>query len=218
MGCWYENGCNLYQPNCIKTCHRYLEMKYLIDNCGMPHADKYIKPLTPENIDLPAFKRLKEIKDNILCFVESGDNLYIVSENFGNGKTTWSLKLLYKYFDEVWCGNGFKVRGYFIYVPEFLNNLRMFEYKNSAEYQQVSKAIHNADVVVWDDIGANNLSNIDHTNLSSFIDPRIIKGKSNIFTGNLLSDELKLAVGNRLHNRIWDSSEVVKFIGRGRRN
>ena len=61
------------------------------------------------------------------------------------------------------------------------------------------------------------LNNNDFNNLSSLIDPRIIKGKSNIFTGNLLSDELRECVGNRLHNRIWDSSEVVKFVGRGRR-
>ena len=218
MECWYETGCNLYQPNCTKTCHRYLEMKYLIDHCGMPHADKYIKPLIPQDIDLAAFNRLKQIKDEIVSFVESGDNLYIVSENFGNGKTTWSLKLLYKYFDEVWCGNGFKLRGYFLYVPEWLNNMKNFDYKNTQEYNEVAKALHSADIVVWDDIGATTLNNNDIANLSAFIDPRIIKGKSNIFTGNLLSDDLRKSLGNRLHNRVWDSSEVIKFVGRGRRH
>ena len=217
MDCWYQQGCKLYEPNCNKVCHRYLEMKYLISNCGMPNADKYIKPLTPEEVDLPAFMKLKELKDNILDFVNNGENLYIVSENFGNGKTTWALKLLYKYFDEVWCGNGFKVRGYFIYVPEFLNQLKIPEYKNSQEFIRLNKILRDTDLVVWDDIASSTLTNADHVNLSSIIDPRILKGKSNIFTGNLLSDELREAVGNRLHNRIWDSSEVIKFIGRGRR-
>ena len=217
MSCWYQQGCQLYKENCEKTCHRYLEMKYLIDNCGMPNADKYIKPLTPEEVDLPSFVKLKNLKDDILNFVENGENLYIVSENFGNGKTTWSLKLLYKYFDEVWCGNGFKIRGYFIYVPEFLNQLKLMDFKNSSEYKNLCKILNTADLVVWDDIASSNLTNSDHVNLSSFIDSRMLKGKSNIFTGNLLSDELRQSLGNRLHNRIWDNSKVIKFVGRGRR-
>lgn len=218
MNCWYAEGCNLIEPNCEKICHRYLQMKYLIDNCGMPNADKYIKPLIPEKEDLPAYTRLKEIKDNILNFVSEGNNLYIVSENFGNGKTTWSLKLLYKYFDEVWCGNDFRVRGYFVYVPEFLNNMSMFEFKGTPEYHQLVNALNNSDLVIWDDIASTPLSKSDHVNLTTFIDSRILKGKSNVFTGNLLSDELKEAVGNRLHNRIWDTSEIIKLVGRGRRN
>lgn len=217
MSCWYQQGCQLYRENCEKTCHRYLEMKYLIDNCGMPNADKYIKPLTPEEIDLPSFIKLKNLKDDILNFVENGENLYIVSENFGNGKTTWSLKLLYKYFDEVWCGNGFKPRGYFIYVPEFLNQLKLMDFRNSLEYKNLCRIINTVDLVVWDDIASSNLTNSDHVNLSSFIDSRMLKGKSNIFTGNLLSEELRQALGNRLHNRIWDNSKIVKFVGRGRR-
>lgn len=218
MECWYQKGCNLYKPNCTKICHRFLEMNYLISNCGMTNADKYIKPLVPEKVDLTSFIRLKEIKDNIVEFVNSGENLYIVSENFGNGKTTWSLKLLYKYFDEIWCGNGFKIRGYFIYIPEFLSKIKMIDYRNSHEYRVISKILREADLVIWDDIASTKLTDSDHTYLCSFIDPRILKGKSNIFTGNLLDEDLKLALGNRLHNRIWDSSEIIKFVGRGRRN
>lgn len=217
MDCWYQQGCSLYQPQCTKTCHRYLEMKYLIDNCGMPDADKYIKQLVPEKVDLPAYNRLKEIKDDIVSFVNLGKNLYIVSEKFGNGKTTWSLKLLYKFFDEVWCGNGFKVRGYFIYVPELINQLVSFEFKNSQEYKKLKNIVHSVDLVVWDDIGSLQLTPAMFNNLSTFIDPRIIKGKSNIFTGNLLAKELQACIGNRLFNRVWDNSEIIKFEGRGRR-
>lgn len=217
MDCWYQQGCNLIEPNCQKTCHRFLEMKYLIDNCGMPTADKYIKPLTPEEDDVPSFLRLKEIKDNIVEFVNEGENLYIVSENFGNGKTTWSLKLLYKYFDEIWCGNGFRCRGYFIYIPEFLNQLSSYDFKSSAEYKKLFKILNSVDLVVWDDIGSTSLKGNEFNQLSMFIDSRALKGKSNIYTGNLLSEELREAIGNRLHNRIWDGSEVVQFVGRGRR-
>ena len=118
----------------------------------------------------------------------------------------------------MWCGNGFKIRGYFVYVPEFLNNLSTFEFKQTEEYSRLVRALNESDLVIWDDIASTQLNRQDHINLTSFIDSRIIKGKSNIYTGNLLTDELKQAVGNRLHNRIWDSSEIVKLIGRGRRN
>ena len=217
MNCWYQQGCNLYFENCEKTCHRFLEMKYLIENCGMPDADSYIKPLIPENSDLQSYLRLNTIKENIVEFVNNGQNLYIVSEKFGNGKTTWSLKLLYKYFDEIWCGNGFKPRGYFIYVPELLNQLSSFAFKTSEDYKQLHKIITTIDLVIWDDIGCSKLSQNDCTNLSTLLDSRNLKRKSNIYTGNLLSEELREAIGTRLHNRIWDSSEIVKFVGRGRR-
>ena len=218
MNCWYQQGCNLYFKDCEKTCHRFLEMKHLISTCGMPNADKYIKPLNPEKVDLQAFIKLQQIKDDILNFVKNGTNLYIVSENFGNGKTTWALKLLYKYFDAIWCGNGFQTRGYFIYTPEFLNNLKLCDYKNSYAYRQLSKVLSESDIVVWDDIASSQLSPTDYNNLLSYIDPRILKGKSNIFTGNLLDDKLPQSVGERLSNRIWDNSIIIKFIGRGRRN
>ena len=30
LKCWYEAGCNLKTDFCEKTCHRYLQMNYLI--------------------------------------------------------------------------------------------------------------------------------------------------------------------------------------------
>lgn len=217
MTCWYEQGCGLRQERCEKTCHRYLEMKYLIDNCGMPNADRYIKPLSPEKVDLNAFQRLKELKDSVCDFVNNGDNLYIVSENLGNGKTTWALKILYKYFDLIWCGNGFRPRGYFLFMPAFIDLISSFTYRTSPEGKSLIKLINNVDLVVWDDI--TNIQTTTNTlgTLTSYIDYRILNGKSNIFTGNYVEEDLKQIVGPRLYHRIWEGSEIVKFVGRGRR-
>lgn len=214
MDCWYQQGCNLYFEGCEKTCHRFLEMRHLISNCGMPNADKYIKPLSPEKVDLKAFERLRQLKDNILSFVKNGNNLYIVSEKLSNGKTTWALKLLYKYFDEIWCGNGFQIRGYFLYVPEFLNNLRMTDYKSSLEYKNLIKVINSADLVVWDDIAVSTLNLIDQNNLVPLLESRILKDKSNIFTGNILPKGLQEVLGLRLSFRL-SNSIVVEFKGKG---
>ena len=216
MRCWYRPGCNLAANNCEKTCHRFLEVAHLIDHCGMPNADNYIKSIVPEKEDVNAFLRLKEIKDNVVQFTEEGRNLYIYSEKFGNGKTTWALKILYKYFDEIWCGNGFRTRGYFIYVPELLNRLT-YSYRSSEDYKDFCKMIDEVDLVIWDDIAATNLTANDINHLSTFIDSRALKCKSNIYTGNLANEELRKAIGNRLYNRLWDSSEVITLVGRGRR-
>ena len=47
IDCWYGKGCALKTERCHKTCPRYLEMNYMIVNCGMPDATPYIKALTP---------------------------------------------------------------------------------------------------------------------------------------------------------------------------
>lgn len=216
MDCWYQQGCNLFTEGCQKTCHRYLQMSYLIENCGMPDANKYIKPLVPEKQDVPAFMRLKQIKDNIVDFVEQGCNIYITSKKLGNGKTTWSLKLLYKYFDEVWCGNGFVPRGYFVYVPEFLNRYS-YNYKSSDEFKDLAKLLKSVDLVVWDDIAYSKLTQTECTVLNTFVDYRLMKGKSNIFTGCLLGREIATNLDERLYTRLWEDIEVVEFIGKGNR-
>lgn len=212
MECWYRNGCNLYTENCYKTCHRYLEMHYLISNCGMKYASKYIKPIQPEKRDLKAFVRLQEIKDNVVSFVRNGDNLYIVSKNSGNGKTTWSLKILYKYFDEIWNGNGFRVRGYFIYVPDLLDKLKNQKYKETEEYKEIDDVIKKSDIVVWDDICSAS-TQADINILTRYIDYRCLNGKANIYNGNLLGNDLKEKLGDRLFNKIYQNSEVVEFKG-----
>ena len=115
--CWYNKVCSY--DSCI-NCIRYAEMKYLMENSGIPKARQM--PISLEaGRDYDAFVSLALIKDNILQFVERGDNLYICSEETGNGKTSWAIKILLKYFDRVWAGNGFKVRGYFQHVPMLFN-------------------------------------------------------------------------------------------------
>ena len=76
-------------------------MNYLINNCGMKNADRFLKPISPAKIDVDAYLQLQEIKDNIVQFVEESRNLYIISHNLQTGKTTWSLKIMYKFFDEI---------------------------------------------------------------------------------------------------------------------
>lgn len=221
--CWYEKVCSGSDvsekaEHCTKlpSCVKYMEMKYLIEESGIPKAKQRPIVLSAEDVDYSAFLRLSEIKDDIESFVSNGTNLYIVSKNTGNGKTSWAIKLMLRYFDRIWSGNGFNVRGYFIHVPTLLLRLKDFGNKDP-ELSEIKKILVGADLVIWDDIGSLGMSNYDLSQLLMYLDQRIITEKANIFTGNLMEDDLEHTLGTRLFSRIWNTSEHIILYGKDRR-
>ena len=190
-------------------------MKYLMDNSGIPRNRQTPQSLVAD-IDLEQYSRLADIKSDIVSFVENGDNLFICSKYTGNGKTSWALKLLLRYFDEIWAGNGFRVRGMFVNVPTLLLQLKNFSHPLSEEYK---RNLMEADLVVWDEIASTSISTYDYGNLLMFLDSRLSAGKSNIFTSNATTqDEIEKSVGTKLTSRIWNCSEIVEFRGKDRRH
>lgn len=189
-------------------------MKHLVDNSNIPKSKQY--PISLQaGVDYDAFCTLAEFKDDIARYVNEGFNLYITSSCTGNGKTTWAIKLLLKYFDSIWAGNGFKTRGLFVHVPTLLNQLKNFQNPLSETYK---KDLLECDLVVWDDIASTDMSAYDHSQLLSYIDQRIFSEKANIFTGNLPEfDTLAKAIGEKLASRIYRTGSVVEFKGKDRR-
>lgn len=186
-----------------------------MDNSGIPINKQSPQELIA-GVDLKQYSKLADIKADIVDFVEAGNNLFICSKNTGNGKTSWALKLLLKYFDQIWAGNGFRVRGLFVNVPTLLLQLKNFSNPLSEEYK---KWLMNVDVVVWDEIASTSISNYDYGNLLMFLDHRIFSDKANIFTSNATSkDELEKNVGAKLASRIWNTSTIIEFNGKDRRN
>jgi len=216
--CWYTSTCGKYgSPECNASCIRYMEMDFLMQNSGIPRNKQYSVLLTPSKEDVQAFVTLKEIKDDIITFVENGESVYIYSHNFGNGKTTWAIKLMQKYFDKVWAGNGFRCRGIFIHVPTFLTKIKEGISQKDEDFETLKSRLMTVDLVIWDDIAATKLGDFDHANLLTYIDQRKLNQLSNIYTGNLDRDELQEALGNRLASRVWNDSTPVKFVGADRR-
>ena len=211
VDCWYKNVCTL---QCTNSCIRYIEMNYLMEQAGIPKTQQTPKVLSPvcEN-DYKAFDRLNTIKNNITKFVWRGKNLYINSEFTGNSKTSWALKLLMKYFDCIWSGNGLNVRGMFVHVPTLLQQLKDFDNPLGQEYIE---NIKNCDLVVWDDIAfGSKISNYDYNQLLILIDTRILNERSNIYTSNITSKEKLTEVTDpRLASRIYDTSEIITLYGK----
>lgn len=208
--CWYKSVCTYDQ--CI-NCIRYAEVKYLMDNSGLPKKKQ--KPIQLNgSSDSKSFRLLSDIKNDIVNFVNDGESIYIFSEYTGNGKTSWAIKLLLKYFDSIWAGNGFRIRGYFQHVPTLFNTLKDF----SKSHEALKNMLETVDLVIWDDIASTKISDYDQQQLLILIDNRVSEGLSNIYTGNITSHEaLTKAVGDRLASRIWNMSTLIEFKGKDRR-
>lgn len=218
--CWFKDQCEDYNDpdKCRQVCLFYLQMHYMFGHSNLPPRFHRQIFLTPEACDRPAFDQLTKLKENIKEFVEDGKNLYLYSPYVGNGKTSWAIKLMQRYFNEVWEYNCFRTRGIFLPVGWFLTKLKQTITRPDASFDQLFAAMHECDMVIWDDIASVKLSEYDHTILLTYIDHRILNGKTNIFTGNLSNtEEMEKALGPRLASRVWYADYSIKLRGRDRR-
>lgn len=216
--CWYKDVCSIYGDTCMNHCLRYEEMSYLMSNSGIPKAKQMpvTLNLNSTDIDYNSFLELSSIKNDIVNFVNDGCSMYLCSNYTGNGKTSWAIKLMLKYFNDIWAGNGFRVRGVFVHVPTLLIQLKDFNNPLSKEYRD---NLLNADLVIWDDIASTDMSKYDYSQLLMYIDQRCLNDKSNIFTGNIVGyDNLQDALGAKLASRIvTKKTKVIEFKGGDRR-
>lgn len=209
--CWYINVCT--RENC-NSCMRFLEMNYLMSSSGIPKSQQIPKQLRPTTKhDMNQFKILDSIKQDIVNFVESGQNIYISSVNVGTSKTSWAIKLMLRFFDEIWSGNGLRTRGLFIHVPSFLQSLKDFNNPLPEEYRE---DIKECDLVIWDDIATmSKLTDYEYSQLLIYLDHRILNDKSNIYTSNVVSKkDLDQVLGVRLASRVLsEKTHHIVFTG-----
>lgn len=211
--CVYKDVCTAF---CSYNCIRFLEMSSLLEKSQIPENRWRPISLSPDDCDYEAFCKLADIKDEIDGFVVMGQNLYIFSDKTGNGKTSWAIKLMLKYFDTIWAGNGFRCRGVFVHVPTLLTRLKNFEVSDP-QLDELKTILPTVDLVVWDDIASTALSNYDHSQLITYIDQRTLNNKSNIFTGNLRQQGIEKSLGARLASRVWNASTRIELKGRDKR-
>lgn len=207
--CWYKKTCK--ETVCNEYCIRYNCMKSLFEQSNVPEYMWEEKTLFCGKNDEDAFKQLYAILDNIKLFVETGRNVYIYSQICGNGKTSWSIKLLTGYFKSIWHKAGFNCRGLFINVPQFLYNCKRSISQNVEGFDELCRQIETCDIVIWDDLPTSEFTSYEHQIVLQYIDGRINSGKSNIFTGNCGKDDCYRLMGDRLASRLYGCSEVVEL-------
>lgn len=191
-----------------------LEDTYL-KNALIPERYKNNIPLKPGDTDFETFKELDSIRNNIKEFVDSGKNLLICSNNCGNGKTTWSIKLLKAYIKSV---NNISFQNntpaLFVNVNSFLNEkkLSISDPVLLEKVRQTEKNILSAKLVVFDDIADKSLSEYDLNTLYYWLDYRTANMKSCIYTTNQLPSQLEKTLSGKVYSRVVNYSIVKKIL------
>ena len=216
--CPYKHNCN--GADCDKNfCMRKYRLDCLYDNSLLTPVQCNIGTLYPDKdgTDKHEFERLFKIEQSMSRFVELGSNLYLHSYNCGNGKTSWSIRLLKAYFNQIWYKSNFGCQGLFISVPRLLLELKTNISEHSEYIDSINANVLDADIVVWDDIAAKSGSEFEINQLLNFITTRMNNGKANIFTSNLGNKELTDALGERLASRICNKSIDIELHGSDKR-
>lgn len=214
QNCWYKRICT---EQCSENCIRYKLMYSLFKQSNLPEALWNYRELICHEKDLQVYKKLQAKSDAILNFIETGNNLYIYSENCGNGKTTWAIRLMYSYFDKIWHKSCFDCKALFVSVPKFLYNCKRSISQDVKGFEELCNLISEVDLVIWDDIGEMKASDYEHQILFQYIDDRINSKKSNIYTSNKNKEQLEDVLGVRLASRIYNCSECVEFLEEDKR-
>lgn len=175
--------------------------------------------------DKDAFKRLVEIRKDLLKFLSSDlNNLVLCSNNLGNGKTSWAIKLMLTYVE--------KQKGKLDYVDEkkitlgrydfcvfcqavpFLVEMKQFG-SNKSSYEMYDR-LCNTHLAIIDDLGAAPMSQYDYNIIYAIFEKRLFAGKPTIITTNFANrEDAEKELGPRLVDRIWRNSEVIEFKNKG---
>lgn len=217
--CFFFTNCS--HKFCDQTCPKRVKyVDYLV--ASLLPKDRLIPAqlrVDADGKDMFAFSRLKKVEDNVVDFINSGNNLYIYSAGVGNGKTSWAIKIALSYLKtpEAIFGHGRNIPVLFISVPRYLLELKAHINQKSDYIEQINKTVQNASLVIWDDIGSKNGTEFEISHLLSLIDQRINEGKSNIYTSNLNSVELMQFLGDRIYSRVFNYSECINIVGKDKR-
>lgn len=218
MRCYAETYCKKNKQECSEICGGYRVLKALYTLSRMPINYQYNISLIPEREDLPKFEELRDFMENILKNVEAGKGLYIWGKNTGCGKTSWACKIMSYYFRKIAFRSGLENEGLHIFLPTFLEELRLSYDNSDPEFEEELGMIKKCKLLIIDDIGAEKPSDWVRERLLSIINTRVSNGLSTIYTSNLSLNELEAKMGNRVVSRIKGSTKEIHLTGADRRD
>lgn len=214
--CPYRTICQSKTANgdCYKMCGKLNEIDTLFHNANIPRA--YLQPiiLYPAKEDINTYETLAEIKNNIITYVDNGITLYINSKENRNGKTSWGIKLLQNYLHHVWSEAGGRTRGLYVDVPVYFSELKAeFDTKDRTA-KEFAKDIDGADLVIFDNIDSNRLSEWERSILLQHIKKRLSHGLSSIFIGRYQGIQLANILGQDLAYYIESVGQNLTLVGK----
>lgn len=198
--------------------------KFILENSHIPKY-QWIEDGLKSLDDTEAFKRLSEIRSDINNFLCSNtNNLVLCSNNIGNGKTSWALKLMLTYIEEQ--------KGKLNHIDERLVTLdnydfcvfcqsvpflvEMKQFGNNKDSYEMYKRLCKTNLAIIDDLGVVTMSQYDYNIIYAVVEKRLFAGLPTIFTTNITNkNEMREILGPRLTDRIWNNSEIIEFKNRG---
>lgn len=220
--CFLHETCQIYRKGkCIPSefCLKLFKQNALFNEglLTIPQRHRVELRIDSDGTDKQSFVRLKTIEKDIENFVLNGCNLYLYSPTCGNGKTSWSLRLLQSYIGKIWHKTDIRCRILFINVPKFFIKLKENISHENDYITHIRENVQDCDLVVWDDIGTKIGTDFEMENLLSIIDLRLSDNKANIYTSNISPELLSQRVGDRLCSRICKLSSIVELKGKDKR-
>lgn len=221
--CNVSSSCGKYQNNNTAHvgdfCIRHFKMNGLFDLALLSDHQRRTMPLRydVDGTDREQFTRLNDISKDIESFVSSGKSLYLYSTGCGNGKTSWALRMCQEYIRRIWFKSEIRPRVLFINVPKFFLMLKDNISHENDYISHIKEHAAEVDLIVWDDIGTKMGTEFEVENLLNIVNNRIDCGKANIYTSNIVPDQLKARVGERLYSRIVHLSENIELRGADKR-
>ena len=159
-------------------------------------------------------------------------NLYLWSEEKGNGKTSTAAALLNEYMFASWRSS-VKNRAtipqppaYFLDVNSFQTLYNRFNRQGvsreiteeaSQRYYSEMDVAKTAPFLVMDDIGVRSATEAFRADLHEVINYRMVKNLPSIYTSNLPLADMEQVFDERLYDRMRDKTIVLKFSGGSKR-
>lgn len=148
--------------------------------------------------DLQAYTTCNEYKKNVCDNVKNGNGLFIYG-GVGSGKTVWTYKIAREYMETLsgkqWDEKTNPV--YFANVPRLLDDLRS-AMRNEELMAKLDSLIMESDLVIFDDLGAENATEWAKDKLYQYIDYRYANCKASVFTSNKSLDEIEVRIADRI--------------------
>ena len=217
MRCYADAYCKKDRSACNELCGGYRVLRALYKLSRIPERYRYNIPLTPEQVDIPAFEALNGYKERVLEKVEAGEGLYIWGKSTGNGKTSWACKIMSHYFRKIAFDTGLENEGLYIFLPTFLEDLRDYYDSKDPDFEQVLSMVKGCKLLIIDDIGAERVTEWVRERMVSILNTRVSNNLTTIYTSNLSPEELRGELGDRISSRVLGSSQVVEIKGGDRR-
>lgn len=205
-----NNKCECFQQNLIKKYYNMYALSNVFEeqNFSTFTTKYYSDEICPENGMSPK-ENMKYISRKCSVFVEDFDTSF-------NNMVFFGLEGLGKTFLCNCIAKALLDKGKIVFYStafDLFDSLAKERFDENFKNNQISKLVFEADLLVLDDLGTEQINSISTTSLFKIINTRLIKKKSTIISTNLDSQKLSEFYTNRNLSRLYGEYDMIKFFG-----